>query len=179
MAMTAEKLAYHRAYRAAHKDAYNARFKKWHEANGAKRYYENVELTRAIKRKSYYISVGKHIAADLEQQKIDAIRTLFPKKQGGKKETYSATDKIVRRKACIRKARYKHISGLPDLLKEPGKCEICGRGGKMCLDHCHKENVFRGWICDDCNIAMGRAKENVETLKAMIKYIQKGANRLD
>lgn len=176
MAMTAEKLAYFREYRKNHKKEITAAYKKWHEAKGADRYYENLELTRAIKRKSYYISVGKYIAADLEQQKIDAIRSSFPAKQRGKKEIYSAAEKIVRRKACIRKARYKHVSGLPDLLKEPEKCEICGQGGKMCLDHCHEKNIFRGWICDDCNIAMGRAKENIATLKAMIKYIQKELN---
>jgi|SRR6185369_5756812 len=178
MAMTAAKLAYFREYRKNHKQETAAAFKKWHEANGKNKYYENVELTRAVKRKHYYISVGKHIAADQEQEVIDAIRASFPRQKSGKKTVYSAAERLVRRKACLRKSRYKHVKGLPDLLKEPEKCEICGQGGKMCLDHCHEENVFRGWICDDCNVAMGKVKDNVGTLEAMIEYIKKGVKRV-
>lgn len=174
MAMTPEKLAYHRAYREAHKEAYSERFKQWHEANGAARYYENLELTRAIKRKSYHLSRGHHIAADAEQQKIDAIRALHPRKRLGSVRRLTDQERLVNRKVTLRKVRYRNVKGIVDWT-EPEHCQICGLAGKkMCLDHCHEKGVFRGWLCDDCNIALGRVKENVNILKAMIKYIEKG-----
>lgn len=179
MAMTAEKLAYFRKYREAHKEEVSAARKKYHEAKGFDQYYGNLELTRAVKRKSYYISTGNPEAAQMEQERIDAIRETFPRKKAGRKDVYSAAEKLIRRKACLRKSRYKHVKGLPDLLKEPTTCEICGQSGKMCLDHCHEKNVFRGWICDDCNVAMGKVKDDIGILSAMIEYIKKGVKRMD
>ena len=37
----------------------------------------------------------------------------------------------------------------------PSKCEICGRGGVICFDHCHVTEKFRGWLCRKCNNALG------------------------
>lgn len=176
--MTAEKLAYFREYRKINRERTSVAFKKWHEANGATHYYENLELTRAVKRKSYYVSRGDLDGAKLEQDRIDEIRLSYPQKKHGVKAIYSASERLVRRKACLRKSRYRHVKGLPDLLEEPETCEICGRGGKMCLDHCHEKNVFRGWICDDCNVAMGKVKDDVRILSAMINYIKKGEQLL-
>jgi len=57
----------------------------------------------------------------------------------------------------------------------PEKCEVCGSyGGKrngIVLDHNHKTGEFRGWLCSNCNTAIGLTKENTKTLKALIKYI--------
>lgn len=32
-------------------------------------------------------------------------------------------------------------------------------------DHDHETGKFRGWICDDCNTVIARARENPETLR--------------
>jgi hypothetical protein len=177
MAMAAEKLAYFRAYREANREAMHAARKRYHQVNGRKNYYENIDLTRAIKRKAYHVSRGNLESAQKEQDKVDQIRLTFPRKRAGVKPYLSGEDMLKRRKAVLRKSRYKHVQGLPVDLTDPEVCEICGGRGKMCLDHCHENNVFRGWLCDDCNIAIGRVKENVDTLKAMIEYIQKGEMR--
>ncbi len=55
--------------------------------------------------------------------------------------------------------------------KKPSQCELCGRGGKICFDHDHTTGKFRGWICQNCNSALGMIKDNVQTLKLMIEYI--------
>ena len=37
-----------------------------------------------------------------------------------------------------------------------GPCECCDRVSKLCLDHCHDTDAFRGWICQLCNSSIGR-----------------------
>lgn len=171
MAMTAEKLAYFRAYRKANKDATRAAFKSWHETKGKAHYYENVELTRAIKRKSYYMTTGNVEKAEIEQQLIDRLRAIDPPKQAGANARFTPEEAVVRRKACLRKYRYKHVAGIPSL-EEPDKCEACGKGGKICMDHNHKTSTFRGWLCDDCNLVLGRAKDDVNILKSLVQYLE-------
>ncbi len=57
--------------------------------------------------------------------------------------------------------------------KKPKKCDICKQTGKINFDHCHKSGKFRGWICWNCNTAIGHAKDNPAILKRMIKYLNK------
>lgn len=59
--------------------------------------------------------------------------------------------------------------------KRPEKCEVCESYGKkrngIVLDHNHQTGKFRGWLCSNCNTILGLAKENTQTLKLLIKYI--------
>ena len=54
---------------------------------------------------------------------------------------------------------------------KPNKCEICGCGGRICFDHNHKTGEFRGWICNNCNICLGMAKDSSLLLQKLIEYI--------
>ena len=63
---------------------------------------------------------------------------------------------------------------IPTRLK-PEKCEICGNSVRICLDHDHKTGKFRGWICHNCNTALGHAKDNIETLQGLINYLKQNA----
>jgi len=64
---------------------------------------------------------------------------------------------------------------------KPEKCPVCGRKpdknrkgkGKICVDHCHKTGKIRGWLCDDCNCALGRVDDKIDILKGLIKYLKK------
>lgn len=55
--------------------------------------------------------------------------------------------------------------------------EVKGRGGKKsgewCCDHDHVTNTFRGWLCHQCNRALGGMNDSVDRLKAAIKYLEK------
>ena len=65
--------------------------------------------------------------------------------------------------------------------KKPELCPVCGRKpvggtrgkGRMCIDHCHKTGKIRGWLCDDCNVALGRVDDRIDILKNLIKYLRK------
>lgn len=67
------------------------------------------------------------------------------------------------------KKKLEEIAGRP----KSDLCEVCNQPGKICFDHCHNENKFRGWICDSCNRALGHAKDNPEILRSLALYLEK------
>jgi len=56
--------------------------------------------------------------------------------------------------------------------KKPRYCEICGREGKIVYDHNHKTGNFRGWICNQCNIALGMVGDNPKILILLSEYLK-------
>jgi hypothetical protein len=57
-----------------------------------------------------------------------------------------------------------------------GKCSACGKaeienGRKLSLDHCHTTGKFRGWLCDECNKALGMVGDSKERLVKLIAYL--------
>lgn len=79
---------------------------------------------------------------------------------------------------------------------EPDHCEICGgdnKGRSMVFDHDHSHcppkltstgkrrtgrvpgcsECFRGWICNDCNLALGHVYDDPERLRALIAYLKR------
>lgn len=70
--------------------------------------------------------------------------------------------KLWRRKQRVKQA------GRP----RPEVCDVCGRGGKICFDHCHTTGAFRGWLCNFCNVIIGLAEDNPELLKKLVAYLE-------
>jgi hypothetical protein len=74
----------------------------------------------------------------------------------------------------VRFLRKKHIAEKGDT------CSCCGkkvsqhsRGyNSLVLDHCHVTGRFRGWICSDCNVGIGRMGDSVEGLQKAINYLK-------
>ena len=60
-------------------------------------------------------------------------------------------------------------------------CEICGqketsaRKDRLCIDHDHSTKEYRGLLCNCCNRAIGFFRDNIETMKAAIQYLEKAA----
>jgi hypothetical protein len=72
------------------------------------------------------------------------------------------------------KSRYKVLPTRPC----PENCECCGipfRETKThhgaCFDHNHQTGAFRGWLCNDCNIALGRLGDCREGVQRMLGYL--------
>lgn len=67
-----------------------------------------------------------------------------------------------------------------DLLDaQGGMCAICGTdkfmgvGKRAHVDHCHATGKVRGLLCNLCNVGIGALKENTETLRNALDYIEK------
>ena len=61
--------------------------------------------------------------------------------------------------------------------KENYACMICGitedeLNKVLDVDHCHESEKVRGVLCNHCNNIIGRAKDNVDLLKAAITYLE-------
>ncbi len=68
------------------------------------------------------------------------------------------------------------------LEEQDHKCAICGSVGfKICehtklnlvVDHDHMTGRIRGMLCHNCNRALGLLKDNTETLKTAISYLER------
>ncbi len=62
------------------------------------------------------------------------------------------------------------------------QCDICGKTEtenkqRLCIDHCHTEVKFRGFLCSTCNHGLGNFKDNIEVMRAAIKYLQKATRK--
>ena len=51
-------------------------------------------------------------------------------------------------------------------------CPICGSEAPLVVDHDHSTLKVRGLICNPCNLLLGHARDNIETLKNAIKYLE-------
>ena len=52
-------------------------------------------------------------------------------------------------------------------------CKICKSTPKtLVFDHCHRTNKFRGWICRNCNAAIGKLGDNLSGLMKAVKYLE-------
>jgi hypothetical protein len=84
--------------------------------------------------------------------------------------------------------RFRHVergwrrAGAPDPTRpRTESCEICGAppGRKaLALDHDHRTGRFRGWLCLNCNHALGKIGDSLESLikwsKQAERYLRKG-----
>lgn len=56
----------------------------------------------------------------------------------------------------------------------PDVCENCGTVGKrgVVFDHDHATNEFRGWLCDNCNRALGLLNDDMERILGLALYLE-------
>jgi len=63
---------------------------------------------------------------------------------------------------------------------QDGKCAIC-RGApkgktestkRLYVDHCHSTKKIRSLLCHECNIAIGKFKENIEVMERAAQYLE-------
>lgn len=55
-------------------------------------------------------------------------------------------------------------------------CELCNSvfttTNYKCIDHCHNTGNYRGLICNDCNLGLGRFKDDINNLRLAIDYLE-------
>jgi hypothetical protein len=70
------------------------------------------------------------------------------------------------------------------LANQGGCCKACGSeiafakrsegalaSHQAVVDHCHDKGHIRGVLCGHCNCALGKVKDSVERLEALIRYL--------
>ena len=59
-------------------------------------------------------------------------------------------------------------------------CELCGKeqtgGRRLVLDHCHATGKHRGMLCDNCNTALGKFKDDAALIRKAADYIDRGGS---
>lgn len=117
--------------------------------------------SRSEYRKEHY-QLNKEHAEKTRRKYITSEHGIFKRRDNWYRKNYGIT-----------LADYNKI-----LLEQNNKCATCKRDKSesfrnLVVDHCHITNKIRGLLCDNCNVALGKIKDNVETLKTMIKYLGK------
>jgi hypothetical protein len=57
----------------------------------------------------------------------------------------------------------------------PERCEICNQPPvtrALHADHCHLTGVFRGWLCGECNLGLGKFQDSSDLLIAAVRYLR-------
>jgi hypothetical protein len=69
------------------------------------------------------------------------------------------------------------MAGNPTVPPMGTPCHNCGRTEykkPLVFDHCHKTLRHRGWLCDNCNRAMGMLGDTPEALRRAARYMEEG-----
>lgn len=101
------------------------------------------------------------------------------------KSTYHKTGSLAARNKRYLKEYGITLDQYNDMLSRCNfRCEICGeqhreeQWKRLCVDHNHATNEVRGLLCDDCNQALGRTKENPAIILGLIGYLDKYKTKL-
>lgn len=76
-----------------------------------------------------------------------------------------------------RKAQLEEAAGRP----RSAQCECCGREPEdhraLAFDHCHDSGDFRGWLCDNCNVGIGKLGDTLEGVQLAVAYLKRAARK--
>lgn len=146
-------LAEARARHAENPEKANARSRRWKAAN-----LEKVKRREMIYRKRSWA----RMTPDQRDKKNEAAREWRARNP----HRYEA---LWRRREAKKEAERVASAGRP----RPDTCEVCARDGKIVFDHCHKSGRFRGWLCDNCNVVLGRVADDPNILCKLIAYLER------
>ena len=157
-----------------------------------KRKYSHSERGRATRRKCEQSEHGKATKREyLQSERYRTTREKYLQSKHGKttREKYSHSER--RKSASLKYCYGLKLSDAIELLgRQDGKCAVCGKklgdflnsydkreGLQPNIDHCHKTGKTRGVLCHHCNIGLGYFKDNSDTLRAAIKYLEAAVER--
>jgi len=122
----------------------------------------NPEKARAINRKAYH----KWCKANPEERRRQSRESAAKRRK---------EDPDVHRRAQIKHTLKKLGTDPESVQPEPKFCECCGRlpnaGKRLCIDHSHDTNKFRGWLCNNCNGGIGMLGDTLEGVQNAINYL--------
>lgn len=90
----------------------------------------------------------------------------------------------VEKRDSVRNTRLKAAYGISleqyESLKEKqkGQCAICNKTARLFVDHDHTTGLIRGLLCTNCNVMLGQAADNKETLISGANYLERNSGVL-
>lgn len=81
-------------------------------------------------------------------------------------------ERLAKAKAAREKSRLARLKKKQGKLAHIGNCPICWHKALLVHDHDHTTKHTRGFICNNCNLLLGHAKDSVDTLLTAAKYLQ-------
>lgn len=121
-----------------------------------------------------------------DKQKKDGLRSSckecnnsYARKKRRVRDKSKLKDSSLRRNYGIDLETYNNI-----LKSQNNKCFICkseetikdsrtGKAKPLCVDHCHKSDNIRGIICTNCNLILGKLKDDIELAEKVKNYLEK------
>lgn len=77
----------------------------------------------------------------------------------------------MRRFHCKRKGFVLCID--PPSAPEDGLCKLCGKhDAHLNMDHDHATGAFRGYLCRNCNMGLGKLGDTIEGLERALTYLR-------
>lgn len=96
----------------------------------------------------------------------------FPRHNHSKDNLDSRCKKCITKQTKVRNRLRKKAPDKPEV------CECCKKETtKLCLDHNHTDNSFRGWLCDKCNTGIGNLGDNLQGIVNAMNYFLSRPNR--
>lgn len=93
------------------------------------------------------------------------------------KEEYRTRPEVYARRLAREKTRKRSEREFQAGRPRPNVCDVCGRSdGHIDFDHCHQKGHFRGWLCKQCNTALGLVEDNPSILLKLIAYLKRTSN---
>ena len=137
----------------------------WRKKNPEKAKSYRIAYVRANKLK---VSRSKKVWADKNRETLREKARIYYHASYKRR----AREAQLMREFGITMEEYEHI-----LDAQGGVCAICegesdARGRDFAVDHDHFTGKIRGILCRGCNVGIGNLKEDVETLKRAIKYLE-------
>jgi hypothetical protein len=141
------------------------------EAHKRWRIKHRVEYNRQ-RRERYARSPVVIISEEKRERFNAAVRRSYAKhgeKRRAKKRSDYQKNKVW---LYVRNAR-RALQDAEALRPRPTACEACGNTQRRIeFDHCHRGGDFRGWLCSNCNRALGQVGDDITVLRALIAYLQ-------
>ena len=153
-------------YDKAYRDANREKVREWKERD-----YLKHEESRKAQNREYYMA---NRAREIERDKLR--HSANKNAANARRRAYYETHKA----EAIARSRFKRTGFTPELVaalveKQRGCCGICGEamvGSRQHADHCHETKSPRGLLCADCNLGLGRFKDNEGSLLNAVEYLR-------
>ncbi|MCP3471434.1 endonuclease VII domain-containing protein [Bradyrhizobium sp. CCGUVB1N3] len=128
----------------------------------------NADKVRGYDRKSYLKHKEKRLAKSARWKADNPERV----------QEYSTRKERCAQRTAYQRRFYAKKLGFAECVEYPppptdSKCAICHRESPLALDHDHETGQFRGYICRDCNLGLGKLGDSIESIRRVLQYLER------